>query len=152
MTPAQKSLYWRRWADAKKVLVTMAGMSPAEAEAERKIIQAKAIGADISSSALRNADLDKVLDAFAAYSVLLSGPQTGPTRAQEQPAKRLRWAIDQLGLPDPYLDQIARDQFGVDSWRSLDFSALVFLRYTAVHRARSRARKNDAATSPPAPH
>jgi hypothetical protein len=152
MTPKQISLYWRKWSLAKKVLISMAGMSPAEAEAERHEIHRRALGADISHTQLRNQDLDKVLDAFASYSLLLTGPTTGPTRAEDQPARRLRWAIDQLGLPDPYLDSIARDQFGVDSWRTLKFSDLLHFRYTAVHRASARAKKHAAATStPPAP-
>lgn len=138
MTKAQNSLYWRTWSKVRKTLIEMGGYSPADADAERHEIHRQALGADKSSKEITNRDLDAILDHFQSYLVLAEGPTTGPARTESQPVKRLIYAIQQTGLPEPYLESIARDQFGTSDWRSLDEARLAKLRFTAISRAAAR--------------
>jgi hypothetical protein len=138
MTKAQSSLYWRTWSKVRKVLIDFGGYSKEDADAERHEIHRQALGNDKSSTALTNRDLDAILDHFQSYLVLADGPSTGPSRAASQPVSRLIWAISQTGLPEPYLESIARDQFGTSEWRKLDEHQLAKLRFTAVSRAAAR--------------
>lgn len=138
MTKAQSSLYWRTWSKVRKVLIEMGGYSKEDADAERHEIHRQALGNDKSSTALNNRDLDAILDHFQSYLVLADGPRKGPTRAETQPVSRLIWAINQTGLPEPYIESIARDQFGTSDWRALNEAQLSKLRFTAVSRAAAR--------------
>lgn len=138
MTPKQTSLYWRSWSRVRKALVDLGGFTAEEADAERKAIMMEACGTD-SSKALTNRQLDKCLDAFDRAAVLVAGP-TAANRAEEQPTKRLIHAIRSLGLPEPYLRAISRDQFQTEDWEQLNERQLSRLRYTATSRARARAR------------
>ena len=149
MTKSQSSLYWRTWAGVRKTLIEMGGYSKEDADQERHEIHKQALGSDKSSKLLNNRDLDKILDHFRAYLVLADGPTTGPARADSQPTKRLIYAITQTGLPEPYLESIARDQFGTSDWRALDEHQLTKFRFTAVSRAAAR-RKADRESKPAA--
>ncbi len=146
MSHAQTRLYFRTWAQVRRLLVDLGGFTPAEAEAERHAIHREALGTDKSSRSLTNRDLDLVLAAFEARLVLLTGPGQ-PDRAAEQPRRRLLFAIDRLGLGDPYLNRLAHDQFHAGDWRSLGLADLTRLRFTATARARSRRRPPSDARS-----
>lgn len=139
MTSKQKSLYWREWAKVRKVLIGIGEYSPADADAERHEIHRRALGTDKSSKDINNRDLDAILDHFEAYTALADGHGAGPSRAEIQPAHRLVWAIDHLGLPPAYIESIARDQFHTSDWRSLPVESLTKLRFTLATRARRRA-------------
>ncbi|WP_193214974.1 hypothetical protein [Luteolibacter marinus] len=144
MTPKQNRAYWQRWNKVRTLLTSAGEFSKEDAEAERHEIHRAALGKDKSSKELTNRDLDAIFDHFDKYLVLLDGPKSGPDRADVQPVKRLIYAIEQLGLPDRYLESISRDQFKTSDWRSLTERQLTRFRFTAVNR--SRARK---ATEPP---
>ncbi len=134
MTLPQNRRYWRKWNEVRKLLTGLGEYSAADAEAERKTIQARALGGvEKSSKDLTNRELDKVYDAFDAYLVLINGPATAP--AISQPCKRLIWAIEQLGLDEPYIAAIARDQFKTDDWRLLTEEQLTRFRFTCTARA-----------------
>ena len=138
MTAKQKALYFRTWAAVRKVLIDLGGYSAKDADAERATIAAEALGADKSSTAFSNSDLDKVLDAFRAYLVLPEGPTSGPSRTESQPKNRLIWGIQNTGLGDPYIGAIALDQFRSADWRALSEKQLVALRWTCLSRARAK--------------
>lgn len=140
MTTAQTKMFFTQWRRVRKALTEFGDFSPADADAERKLIQHQALGCDKSSKDFSNRDLNKVLDAFDKILVLFDGPSTKPTRN----ASNLIYSISKLGLDDPYLNKIAADQFQVSDWRKLSESQLTLLRYTATNRARSF-------TSSPAP-
>ena len=138
MTKSQTAKYWREWAKVRRLLVDLGEFSKEDADQERHQIHLRALGQDKSSKALTNRDLDAIFDHFESYLVLLAGPQSGPSRAETQPAKRLIWAIDHLRLPAPYIEAISRDQFGTPAWQTLTADQLTKLRFTLVSRARSR--------------
>lgn len=138
MTPQQNRAYWRRWNEVRSVLTSLGEFSKEDAEAERHEITRAALGHDKSSKDFTHRDLDAIFDHFDQYLVLLNGPQAGPSRADTQPIKRLIYAIERLGLPEPYLQSIARDQFKTADWRGLSERQLVRFRFTATARARAR--------------
>lgn len=138
MTPQQNRAYWRKWNEVRSVLTSVGEFSKEDAEAERHEIHRAALGTDKSSKDLTHRDLDAIFDHFDQYLVLLNGPQAGPSRAESQPVKRLIYAIERLGLPEPYLQSIARDQFKTSDWRALTERQLVRFRFTATSRARAR--------------
>lgn len=133
MTSKQNSRYWREWGQIRKLLVEMGDFSKEDADAERMQIHERALGTAKSSKDLTNRDLDKIFDAFASYLVLLKGPSATP--AENQPCKRLIWAIEQLGLDEPYIQAIALDQFKRVDWRNLDEAQLTCFRFTCTARA-----------------
>lgn len=147
MTKAQSSLYWRTWAKVRKTLIELGGFSKEDADLERHEIHRQALGSDKSSKLLNNRDLDAILDHFQSYLVLADGPTSGPARTSSQPCKRLIWSIEQTGLPEPYLESIARDQFQTSDWRALTEHQLTKFRFTAVSRAAAR-RKADREAKP----
>lgn len=135
MTKSQTARYWRDWSRCRKILTELGEFSPADADAQRKVIQREAIGAEKSSKDLTNADLDKVFRAFGKILVLADGPRKGPE--EDQPVKRLIYAIEQLGVPEPYLQKICRDQYGTSDWRQLPEDKLTKFRMTATARAKA---------------
>lgn len=138
MTKPQTSLYWRTWAKVRATLIDLGGFSKEDADAERHAIHKEALGSDKSSKLLNNRDLDKILDAFKTYLTLADGPSKDPARADSQPCTRLIYAIESTGLPEPYLESIARDQFGTSEWRKLSEHELTKFRFTATSRAAAR--------------
>lgn len=146
MTKSQTSLYWRTWAKVRASLIDLGGFSKEDADAERHEIHKQALGTDKSSKLFNNRDLDKILDGFQSYLVLAEGPTTGPTREKLQPCQRLIYAIEKLGLPEPYLESIARDQFNTSEWRKLSEIELTKFRFTATARTTAR-RKAKSKTS-----
>jgi hypothetical protein len=146
MTPHQRSLYWREWARVRRI----------DPQADRHTLHMRAIGAPKSSSALTNADLDRVLAEFRAISQPAAlGPQL---RAQDQPAIRLRWAIQRRQIPDlarllgsrtaaaTYLQAILDRRFAGRSIDDLDIRDLNHLRMTLA--ARINALQSAPATPP----
>lgn len=138
MTAQQNRAYWSRWNEVRTLLTSVGEFSKDDAEAERHEIHKAALGKDKSSKEFTHRDVDAIFDHFDQYLVLLQGPQSGPTRAASQPIKRLVFAIEKLGLPEPYIQSIARDQFKTSDWRSLSERQLVRFRFTCTTRARSR--------------
>jgi hypothetical protein len=138
MTPKQSAAYWRKWGQIRKLLMEQGEFSREDADAERHVITRAALGKQKSSKAFTNRDLDAIFDHMDKYLVLLEGPKSGPARADVQPVKRLVYAIEQLGLPEPYLEAISRDQFKTSDWRSLTERQLIRFRFTCVNRSRTR--------------
>jgi hypothetical protein len=139
MTAAQTKKYWQLWGRVRKALTELGDFSKADADAERHAIHREALGCERSSKDFKNRDVDAVFDAFERILVVFDGPGTHD-RAETQPTARLVWAIEQLGLDEPYLQAIARDQFKTDAWRSLTERQLTRFRYTCTARARSRSK------------
>lgn len=137
MTPAQTKKYWNMWGRVRKALTELGDFSKADADAERHAIHLEALGVQKSSKDLKNADLDKIFDAFDSILVLFDGPGAHD-RSARQPAARLIWAIDQLGLDEPYIQAIALDsEFKTAAWRDLDERQLTRFRYTVTRAARA---------------
>jgi len=141
MTPKQTAKYWRMWGRLRTALVNLGEFSKADADAERHAIHREALGCEKSSKDLTNRDLDKIFDAFDRVLVILDGPHQIDREAR-QPAARLIWAIDQLGLDEPYIQAIARDEFQTPDWRSLSEPQLTRFRYTLTRAARRRSQKS----------
>lgn len=138
MTKPQTSLYWRTWSKVRAYLIEYGGFSKKDADAERHEIHKAALGTNKSSKLFNNRDLDIILDHFQNYLVLAEGPSSAPPREKLQPCQRLIYAIDKLGLPKPYLESIARDQFNTSEWHKLSEIELTKFRYTATARANAR--------------
>lgn len=138
LSPKQKSLYWRTWSKVRKAYVELGDYSAEEADAQRHELHRAALGINKSSSDLTNRDLDAILDMFQSVLVLTEGPSTGPARSEAQPCKRLIYAIHSLGLPEPYIAAISRDEFQTSDWQALNESQLTRLRFTLTARARAR--------------
>jgi hypothetical protein len=148
MTEAQTRQYFRLWGRVRKALVEFGDFSKEDADAERHLIHEAALGKPKSSKDFnKTTDVDKVFQAFDEYLVLFDGPKNG-NRAKDQPRLRLIYAIEQLGLPEPYIARIASDQFGTDAWRDLTERKLTWLRFTCTARSRS---KSSACTAPANP-
>jgi hypothetical protein len=139
LTPKQKALYWRTWSKVRKSLVELGDYSAEDADAQRHELHCAALGANKSSTDFNNRDLDAVLDHFQSILVLTEGPQSGPARAEAQPCKRLIYAIHSLGLPEPYIEAICRDEFQTSDWRTLSEPQLTRLRFTLTSRARKKS-------------
>jgi hypothetical protein len=140
INPKQNALYFREWAKAKAVYVKFCGYTSKEAEAMRHDLHLDALGSDKSHLDFTNDDLDAVLDAFEAVSVLESGPHGHRSRAAEMPRRRAIYAVEKYGLPDPYVMAISVDQFGTPDWRDLPFESLRLLRITCRKRAQAKAK------------
>jgi hypothetical protein len=136
MTPNQKGRYWRDWARVRKILTEMGEFSAKEADEQRHQIHLEALGVNKSSKDFTARDLDKIFAAFDAYLVLENGPRKGP--AENQPVKRLIYSIEALGLPEPYIQSIARDKEGTSDWKALPEANLRRLCITLHARARAR--------------
>lgn len=151
MTEAQNRQYFRLWGRVRKALVEFGDFSKEDADAERHLIHEAALGKPKSSKDFnKTTDVDKVFQAFDEYLVLFDGPKIG-NRVQDQPRLRLIYAIERLGLPDPYIAKIARDQFGPDPWRDLTHRKLTWLRFTCTARSRSKSSEISASTAPANP-
>lgn len=143
MTASQNNKYWQMWSQVRKALTELGDYSKSDADAERKAITLEALGKDKSSKDLTSADLDKIFDAFDAVLVIFNGPGTHD-RASTGPVKRLLWAIDQLGLDEPYIVSIAQDQFKTADWRSLPEKKLTAFRYTLTRASRALKKARSA--------
>lgn len=93
LTKAQVAEHFRRWSIVKRNLVKFGGMSPQDAELERRKIYAAA-GAPESTKDFKDRDLDRVWPAFASYDLM--GDPKEKLRAIEQPRIRALAAIDDL--------------------------------------------------------
>jgi hypothetical protein len=137
MTAEQSKKYWAMWGRVRKALTELGDYSKADADAERKAITREALGLDKSSKDLKNADLDKIYDAFDNILVIFDGPGDH-NRTARGPKARLLWAIDALGLDEPYIQSICLDsEFKTAAWRDLDAKQLARLRFTLTRAARA---------------
>tara|TARA_R110000772_G_C13250991_1_gene434540 strand:+ start:110 stop:523 length:414 start_codon:yes stop_codon:yes gene_type:complete len=133
ISKSQIILYGRTWNTAKKTLVSR-GYDKEEIETERQDLL-KLAGSNVEVSGRRsvktltNSQFSTFLDLI---ETTISGEQN-----QKRRSASLIWKIEKIGLPDSYLDKIARDQYRVDSWRSLPLNRLLNLLYTANNRARA---------------
>lgn len=144
MTPKQQGLYFRKWGRVRSALLEFGGFSAQQAELERHAIHLEALGEDKSSKDFNNRDLDAVLDAFEDRLVILDGPRK-ERRSETQARARRIFAIEALGVPDAYIQKLARDQFHTSDWKQLSFTQLDRLRYTVTARSRSlKKRKANA--------
>lgn len=134
MSPEQMRKYRFQWSRVRKALVELGDFSPQDAEAERMKIHLDAIGEAKSSKDLTNPELNKILDAFDKILVLFDGPSDKPTRN----AASLIWAIEQLGLDEPYIASIAFDQFKTPYWRTLTEDKLRIFRFTCTRASARR--------------
>lgn len=97
MTAAQKALYWREWSACRAALA--AAGRPAT-DTDRHKLQYRALGFSKSSSALTNAEFDKVLAIF---------------RAQSKPAD-LDAQLRQIDQPDVRRLKLRSDCFDAVVW------------------------------------
>lgn len=140
MTAAQAKKYWQMWGRVRKALTELGDFSKADADAERHVIHREALGKEKSSKDLTNADLDKIFDAFDEFLVIFDGPGDHD-RAVRGPKGRLLWAIDALGLDEPYIQAICLDsEFKTAAWRDLDVTQLTRFRFTLTRAARKLRR------------
>lgn len=68
MTSKQKSLYWRTWNQVRIALIERGFATSETAEQNRHELHIKALGYDVSSTALTNEEFDKILGAFRAIT------------------------------------------------------------------------------------
>lgn len=141
LSEKQDRLYWRLYGQASRILRN-AGYDQAELDEWRRGITRDATGGrtDSHKDLNRTSEFDEVLSAYLA--IVNADDLDAQLDLARQPEKRLIWAIASIGLPDPYLDAIARRQFAVSSWRDLSAHALQKLRYTATRAAQRRKKKD----------
>lgn len=146
MTPKQRTLYWRTWAAAKRALSRL-GYDTAEADAMRADLTIQALGKQVSSKALTNAQFDLVLAAFRAVSD--PGDLDAQLRAMLQPRDRILWslrhnhlprmreALDAADIDERYLQRIARQALRLDHDPDLatldEAQLLIILRAARIH-------------------
>ena len=109
MTRKQIYLYWTEWRGVKKVLAQKMYMEPKEAEGYRHTLHVKALGYDKSSKEFTNAEFDKILATFRAYT--RPADLDGQLRQLEQPkiraAHALQRLVTRLNLTPEYVDGMA---------------------------------------------
>jgi len=109
LTKKQKFLYWTEWRNAKNVLMKRMGMLPKEVEELRHTLHVKALGYDKSHKEFSNAEFDKILATFRAYT--RPADLNAQIRQIDQPKIRaayaLRKIINRLKLTPEYVDGIA---------------------------------------------
>jgi hypothetical protein len=126
MTASQTALYWREWAACKRALEHH-GYARDELEPQRHRLHIEALGADKSSKALTNAQLDAILAIFRAYS--RPGDLHEQLRIIDQPGQRLQAhrhraleLVAALGIEEAgriaYLDTMARRLCG-RAWQAV---------------------------------
>jgi hypothetical protein len=135
ISPVQMAKYRAEWARVRKCLVEFGDFSAADADAQRGIIHAEVLGADKSSKDFTNQELNCVLDAFDKILVIMDGPSKKLSRT----AANYIYAIEQLGLDEPYIAKIAADQFKISDWRKLPEERLRIFRFTCTRAAARRA-------------
>lgn len=107
-----------------------------------------AFGEDVSSSALTNKQLDRIL---ALFRLLADPDDLRATLAwnnpQDEQRKRLLWWLKN-NCREAYIVSISRERFGTDDWESLDFPDLRQLHMTLKNRSAAQKPPRAAATSP----
>lgn len=111
-----------------------------------------AVGRDVSSSQLSNAELDRVLTLFR----LLANPDDldavmdlqDPSR---QARRRKEWYVANCGLPAAYVAKVALDKFGRSDVDGLRLDQLTDLVRTLQSRLRSRGARKPAPAAPAPP-
>lgn len=134
----RQGLYWATWQGAKKELAKR-GFDDAEIEGMRHECHKLALdGKDPSSKEIVKDQrlLTPVLKEFRVYA---EPANLKAQLADQDPRQILIRQIEKKGLPDPYLDKIARTQFKVSAWRDLGEYQLECLRHTATRVARRKA-------------
>jgi len=124
MTPKQRSYYWSLWSQVRSTWP----------DADRHELHVQALGKDVSSSALTNAQLDLVIAEFQA--IIDPSNLEAQLRQLNQVRKRLTWkvAMEQTSLlavllgeparPDrqaaqAYIRAVCRDKFGTEDFAGL---------------------------------
>lgn len=150
MTTNQRKLYWREWRAVEKWCEAHHLDAP-----ERQELHRRAIGKDKSSSKLTNAEFDKVLAEFRAWSQPAN--LNGQLRQEAQPRTRLLYVINEL---DGKIAAFTKDRVGAyreeimnDRWMhtrldDLDLDELQQLRFTLTARERKLSKAAAAAQQP----
>ncbi|GAA5482097.1 hypothetical protein [Haloferula sargassicola] len=133
--------YRASWAPVAKAYRELGGFSTEEIEEERLAILRTVMGkpeGKVSSKDLTDRQFTKVLGEHRKAAVLI----LGPGKIEDEDAvsrRRIIFRIDELGLPDTYLNEIATDAFGSSDWRTLPRPALLRLLWTAKKRAKAHS-------------
>jgi hypothetical protein len=131
MTPKQTALYWREWAAAKRAR----GLE----DSDRHFLHSQALGYAASSKAFTNAELDKVLGIFRAYS--RPGDLGGQLRQLNQQKTRIlvkcQLLAEKLGGA-AYMATIVLDKFGVTNLDELTEAQANMLLFTLTNRTRAK--------------
>ena len=135
LNPAQNRKFHATWRDAVRKFQE-ANLDKTEIEEERQsVIKLAGVKADkegrFSTTRMTPAQLSTALDLIE--TTILGRPN------KKRRSRQLIYAIAKLGIGDAYLNQISRDQFKTDDWKTLPVENLVKLRYTATSRARSKS-------------
>lgn len=174
MTPAQTAKYFWEWGRAREYYLRK-GMSQGEADRQRHVLHAKALGRDKSSKLFTNSDLDKVIAVFRA--VWDDANFDAQMRQQDQPDRRAAAVLAQIyailpyigvnaGLETRYLGGICKRLFGTHSIYHISDAQLYKLFGVLCARvkklfpadraaeivAKARAAKPVSDTVPAAPH
>lgn len=148
MTASQTRLYWREWGACRKALLRH-GYAADELEAQRHRIHIEALGADVSSKKLTNAQLDAVLSSFRAYSRpddlneqlrLIDQPEKRLAAFRDRATKLATEICDERG-PGGYLEALAQRICG-RSWSRLDETEVAKL--CGILGAQSKRKKQHA--------
>lgn len=110
MTAKQDALYWREWGALARHCKRERMALP-----DRHELHARALGADKGHKEFTNAEFDKVLAEFRAWS------QPGDLRAQmrqeQQPLIRLRWRVNKLAAgKEALLAKLLQERFKWPVW------------------------------------
>jgi len=148
MSPLQTRLYWREWAACKKAL-RRHGYAGDELEPQRHRIHIEALGTDVSSKALTNAQFDAVLSVFRAYTRpadlaeqlrIIDQPEQRLAAYRDRATKLAAEICDVRG-PAAYLESLAQRICG-RSWERLaetEVAKICGVLVAQVKRQRPRA-------------
>lgn len=132
MTAKQDTLYWREWGAVSRRCKADGLDVP-----DRHALHAKALGADKSHKTFTNADFDKVLAEFRAWSE--PGDLRGQMQQDAMPETRMLWVLDHelvpkllvvldglptcrpkaLGVAHNYVGAISAKKYGEQDFRRL---------------------------------
>ncbi|MBX3747301.1 MAG: hypothetical protein KF833_18485 [Verrucomicrobiae bacterium] len=138
-----------RVAQARRLRQGGGGLS---ADDLRRACHILAVGKDVSSWALTNKQLDRVVALFRRLAGLnlgavLVGVEADAEAARRQQVgglpdadrKRVLYSLERVELPPQYVEELSRDKFGTGNWRSLPGPQLYQLLITAKARSVARA-------------
>lgn len=130
MSPKQKTLYWREWGRVRKI----------QPDADRHELHRQALGADKSSKAFNNRDLDRILGVFRA----ISQPADVDAQLRQQAMARTRALHAIFNHPADYVQAICLDRFGTDDLDQLDDTQAAQLAMTLAIRRRAATKRAEA--------
>lgn len=148
MTPAQKKLYWRAWAECWRALrVLRPDLTSADATRERHDLNRRSLGYPRSMLELDNRELDAVLGSFRAIS--RPDDLNSQRRQINQPRLRLLWLLERELFPalsrllggdqsaTSYLIALLDDRWNTDDITTLSDASLRQLVMTISSRIKS---------------